>query len=113
MKFKEGDLVLIKTNPISDTLNRVTVKFCEPFEGPYVINGIKGDATYEMVDVDKPGSIRGIFNVRQLKPYPVSYTHLDVYKRQEMGIMYLAIEYFVLQNTINNNKVTYSVQSEI
>ena len=66
--MKEGDLVLIKTNPISDALNRVTAKFCELFEGPYVVKGIKGDATYEMADVDKPGSIRGIFNVRQLKP---------------------------------------------
>lgn len=69
VKFKEGDLVLIKTHPISDALNRVTAKFCELFEGPYVVKGIKGNATYEMAEVDKPGSIRGIFNVRQLKPY--------------------------------------------
>ena len=36
LKFNVGDLILIKTNPISDTVNKVTAKFCELYEGPYL-----------------------------------------------------------------------------
>ena len=69
VKFEVGDLVLIKTNPISDAMNKVTAKLCKLFEGPFIIKSIKGDATYELVDINKPGVIRGIFNTRQLKKY--------------------------------------------
>lgn len=46
LKFKEGDLVLIRTNPISDALNKITAKFCELYDGPYVVTNSKGEATY-------------------------------------------------------------------
>ena len=62
-------MVLIRTNPLSDALNKITAKFCELYDGPYVVTNSKGEATYEVADVDKPGTVRGIFNVRQLKPY--------------------------------------------
>ena len=55
--------------------------------GPYKVNRVLGDATYELTECDSSRKVRGNFNVRLLKKYyetkiPVSYTHLDVYKRQ-------------------------------
>ena len=69
VRFSIGDLVLIRTNPISDLTNKITAKFCELYEGPYKIKDIKGGATYVVAEVDNLGSVRGIFNVRQMKPY--------------------------------------------
>ena len=69
LKFNVGDLILIKTNPISDVLNKVTAKFCELYEGPYKVTSIKREATYEVSEINKPEAVRGVFNVRQLKSY--------------------------------------------
>ena len=69
MKFNIGDLVLIRTNPISDLANKITAKFSELFEGPYQVKELKGSATYVVAEVNNLESVHGIFNVRQMKPY--------------------------------------------
>ena len=57
----------IRTNPISDLSNKITAKFCELYEGPYKVKDFKGGATYVIAEVDDPESVRGIFNVSQMK----------------------------------------------
>ena len=64
-----GDLVLIRTNPISDLTDKITAKFCELYESPYKIKDVKGGATYVVAEVDNLDSVRGIFNISQMKPY--------------------------------------------
>ena len=81
LKFKVGDLILVKTNPISDAVHKVTVKFCELYQGPYKVTSIKGGATYEVSEINKPETVWGIFNVRQLKQY-----HHGSRGEWEMGI---------------------------
>ena len=43
-------------------------KFFELFSGPYKINRILGEATYELVECDTD-KVREKFNVRQIKAY--------------------------------------------
>lgn len=33
--FKVGDLVLVRSYPISDAFNKIISKFCDLYEGPY------------------------------------------------------------------------------
>ena len=44
-------------------------KFFELYAGPYKINRILGDATYELVDCNNDNKVRGKFNIRQIKKY--------------------------------------------
>ena len=44
-------------------------KYFELYAGPYKINRVFGDATYELADCDNSNRIRGKFNVRQIKKY--------------------------------------------
>lgn len=66
VKFKEGEEVLLKSYHQSDALMGKIEKFYEIWEGPYIVTRIVGESTYEIM---KNGAIRGIFNVRLLKPY--------------------------------------------
>lgn len=64
-----GDKVLVRTNPTSDLQNKIISKFCELYEGPYVVGEVIGRATYRLHDPIRHDVVRGIFNTRQLKPY--------------------------------------------
>ena len=67
-KFAIGDKVLIRTYYQSDATMKKIDKFFELYAGPYKINRILGDATYELVDCDN-NKVRGKFNIRQIKKY--------------------------------------------
>lgn len=64
-----GDQVLVHTYPMSDAAQHILAKFCALYEGPYVITRRIGKSTYELRDNKDPIKMRGIFNIRQLKPY--------------------------------------------
>ena len=49
-KFSIGDKVLVRTYHQTDAMLRKIDKFFELFSGPYKINRIIGEATYELVD---------------------------------------------------------------
>lgn len=68
-KFKVGDIVLVRACPTSDLLSRVISKFCTIYEGPYRIKKQIGNSSYAVEHMDTPEKERGLFNVRQLKPY--------------------------------------------
>ena len=58
-KFAIGDKV-----HQSDAAMKKIDKVFELYAGPYKINRVFGDATYELVDCDNSNRIRGKFNVR-------------------------------------------------
>jgi hypothetical protein len=64
---KINDLVLVKSQLISDVVQGVTVKFQRPYEGPYTIQKIVNSSSFEVKD--EKGKCRGLFNLRYLKPY--------------------------------------------
>ena len=63
-KFAIGDKLLIRTYHQSDAVMKKIDKFFELYAGPYKINRILGDATYELVDCNNDKKVRGKFNVR-------------------------------------------------
>ena len=67
-KFSIGDKVLVRTYHQSDAMLKKIDKFFELFSGPYKINRIIGEATYELVECDS-GKVRGRFNIRRIKAY--------------------------------------------
>lgn len=67
--FDIGDKVLLRTNPISDALNKVVSKFCDLYSGPFCIKERVGNATYVLSPCEDPEQIRGTFNIRQLRKY--------------------------------------------
>lgn len=69
VQLQLGDKVLIKAYRGSDALNKIVAKFCEMFEGPYVITAKLSPSTYELSHEDLSKGIRGNFNIRQLKRY--------------------------------------------
>lgn len=69
VSYDVGDMVLLKTNPSSDLSSKIIQKFCALYEGPYRIHRKVGNATYEIEDGNNTHVKRGIFNVRQLKPF--------------------------------------------
>lgn len=68
-RYQVGDLVLVRTNPVSDLSNRVIAKFCALYEGPFRIGDVVGQATYRLYDINKPDVVKGVYNMRQLKTY--------------------------------------------
>jgi hypothetical protein len=68
-QFQIGEKVLIKACRVSDALNKVVAKFCDVFEGPYIITARPSKATYELAYLDSKKGLRGKFNIRQLKRY--------------------------------------------
>jgi hypothetical protein len=61
------ELVLVKSQTVSDATQGMTAKFQMPYEGPYEISRIITSAIFEVSD--QTGKIRGIFNKAHLKPY--------------------------------------------
>ena len=72
--YKEGEKVLLKNSELPSTLEGITKKLLLLCTGPYVITRANNNNTYELNDIILE-KIKGVYN-------PVSYTHLDVYKRQ-------------------------------
>ena len=66
-KPKVNDMVLLRTQPMSDATAGVTAKFLHPYEGPYVIAKIIPPSTFELADEN--ARVRGQFNKRLLKVY--------------------------------------------
>ena len=64
---KLGELVLVKSQTVSDAAQGVTAKFQMPYEGPYVISKLISSAIFELSE--PTGKIRGIFNKVHLKSY--------------------------------------------
>lgn len=68
-EFQNGEKVLVRTYYPSDAAKNIISKFCELYEGPYLIKNKLGKATYELTDCQNPDKSRGKFNIRQLKRY--------------------------------------------
>jgi hypothetical protein len=64
---KLSDLVLVKSQPISDATQGIIGKFQRPFEGPFIVQKVVNPALFELQDEE--GKCRGLFNLRHLKPY--------------------------------------------
>ena len=69
------ELVLVRCQPASDAVQGITSKFQRPYEGPYLIQRKLNTAIFELVDTE--GRIRGIFNIKHLKPYLSEETEKD------------------------------------
>ena len=67
-KFKVNDLVLIKSHIKSSKQKNITSKLTDIYIGPYQINKILGDSTYELTD-KKRKKVIGIFNTKLIKKY--------------------------------------------
>ena len=70
VKYEIGQLVLVRRHDLSSAQEKEIKKFFLLYEGPYKIVGIKMENAYVLQDMDTG------------KVVAVSYTHLDVYKRQ-------------------------------
>lgn len=66
--FAVGDLVLLKSNPVSSVLSSETKKLLLLYEGPYRIKRIVGLHTY-ILEYNDGRSERGQFHASHLKPY--------------------------------------------
>jgi hypothetical protein len=62
-----NEKVLVKTQPISDTVRGITSKFLHLFQGPYRISKVLGHSADELRD--EQGKVLGEFNKKQLKQY--------------------------------------------
>lgn len=68
-EFQLGEKVLLRNTAISDAVNKIIAKFCDLYEGPYVIVRKFGRSTYELAHNGDLNRIRGRFNVRMIKKY--------------------------------------------
>jgi hypothetical protein len=57
----------VKSQNTSDALHGISSKFQLPYEGPYLIHRKTSPSTYELEDTE--GKIRGLFNIKHLKPH--------------------------------------------
>lgn len=71
--FKEGDLVLLRANPVSSALNHEIKKFLLLYEGPYAIKKRVSRNSFILV---QPNTLleRGLFHASHLKPYYCVHT---------------------------------------
>lgn len=68
IKYKIGDLVLVRTHKQSNAFNKHIYKFFLLYEGPYVILERKNENAYVLIH-DKSRLVRGTFNCIHLKKY--------------------------------------------
>lgn len=66
--FQPGDLVLLKSNPVSSAIKSETKKFLLLFEGPYIIKKSISFATYILIE-PTTNQERGSFHASHLKKY--------------------------------------------
>lgn len=67
-QFELDELVLVKTNKLSNKFKKVTSKFLSIYVGPYKISRKINDVIYEVSEV-KSGKVRGKFHVSNIKKY--------------------------------------------
>ena len=71
--LKEGDLVLVKANPVSSAADAVIKKFFFVYEGPYEIGKVLREDVFVLV-YPANGKERGTFHINLLKPYQQRYS---------------------------------------
>lgn len=68
VKFKAGDLVIVKRLRVSDNKNKICAKLLYPYEGPYIVNKVINDSTYQLKYTNSD-MIRGKFHIEMIYPY--------------------------------------------
>jgi len=63
---KVNEKVLVKIQPMSDTVKGMAAKFMYIFEGPFLVSKILDHSAYEL---DEWGKLCGEFNKKQLQQY--------------------------------------------
>ena len=66
--FQTDDLVLLKTNPVSNAAEGVAKKFCLVYEGPFKVIQIPHPNSYKIKDLTT-GRVKGTYNTANLIPY--------------------------------------------
>lgn len=66
--FENGTKVMINVIRNPDKINKITKKFLEIYEGPYIVHDQIRPATYILKN-PTTNIERGIFNIKDLKPY--------------------------------------------
>lgn len=69
IELKVGDLVLVSEPKQSDALKRVKRKLFHLYYGPFRISRDLKNNAYELVDMTDPSTIKGIYNLSNLKKY--------------------------------------------
>lgn len=67
LEFSVGDLVLVKTHPLSSAEDAEIKKFFLLYEGPFKVNKRLGPNSYELIN--EFGSVKGNHNIVNLKAY--------------------------------------------
>ena len=70
-QFNVGESILLKANPVGKRSDNTAKKFFRLYNGPYTLRQRVGQNTFIVYD-----------------EIPVSYTHLDVYKRQVLSSVF-------------------------
>lgn len=73
--FKIGDWVVVKRLRTTDKDKRVCAKLLYPYEGPYIIQRVLNENTYQLKTVTGD-STRGKFHVELLYPYNPGETNI-------------------------------------
>ena len=68
-KPQVGDLVLVRSAPVSDATRGIIGKFQRIYEGPFLIRKRINSGLYELQN--ELGEVKGLFHITHLKPYIV------------------------------------------
>jgi hypothetical protein len=68
-KPQTGDLVLVKSQPISDATKGMIGKFQQTYEGPFLIREMINTGLFRLES--ELGVSKGLFHISHLKPYIV------------------------------------------
>lgn len=69
--YKQGDRVVIKSMRVSNLDRNICAKFRYPYEGPYIVNRVLNDNTYELKQPNNE-NIRGKFHIEMIYPYTIT-----------------------------------------
>ncbi|GLV61276.1 hypothetical protein CBL_21098 [Carabus blaptoides fortunei] len=65
VRFRVGDWVLLKTNPVTNPLQKINPKFCLLYEGPYEISANPFPNAYALVT--ETGQWKGVYDAANLR----------------------------------------------
>lgn len=68
-EYKKGDLVLIKTHPISKAALGISAKFAPRRDGPYTIIKQHGPSSFEVANPDTPEVPVGVYHSSQMQTF--------------------------------------------
>jgi hypothetical protein len=57
--------VLVKSQPVANTMQGITSKFQRPYEGPFLISIRVNPSIFELAD--EKGKIQGLFSLKHLE----------------------------------------------